>query len=218
MKPSISVLLVDDHAILREMLDARLACEPDITVAGTVSNAEGAVQAVSHLKPDVIVMDIDMPGLLPFEAARIIASTRPETAVVFFSAFCHDRYIEQALAVGAAGYVSKSEPTDALIDAIRTAASGGAYYSPQVQSRIVAHADGPQLAQQVQTRASTLSQRETEVLGYVCRGLPSKKIAATMRLSVRTVDNKVTQMMSKLGVHNRIDLVRFAFQEGLAGV
>lgn len=74
------------------------------------------------------------------------------------------------------------------------------------------------MAQQVQTRASTLSQRETEVLRYVCRGLPSKKITATMHLSVRTVDNKVTQMMSKLGVHNRIDLVRFAIQEGLAGV
>jgi DNA-binding NarL/FixJ family response regulator len=216
MKKAISILLADDHAMIRHMLKDRLEAEPDMKVVASVGDADSAVAEAVRLKPAIILMDIDMPGLFCFEAARTIAMRCPEARIIFLSAFFHDRYIAQALSVGASGYVTKSEPPKSLIEAIRTVVSGAAYYSPEVQARIVLDREGPRLADEARTRASTLTARELEVLRYLARGMPKQKIAQTMHLSVNTVNRHSYSIMSKLDIHHRVELTRFAIREGLA--
>lgn len=161
-------------------------------------------------------MDIDMPGLDCFDAARTIQARCPETRVIFVSAFCHDEYIEQALAVEAAGYITKSEPIDRIVEAIRKVASGGSYYSEQVLNRIVVESRGTRLAPENQTRVSTLTRRETEVLKYIASGSSQKQIAQTMNISAKTVHSHSMNLMTKLGIHDRVELTRFAIREGLS--
>ncbi|MBN1346655.1 MAG: response regulator transcription factor [Phycisphaerae bacterium] len=217
MSGVLSILVADDHALLRETLKRSLETEPGLKVVASVSNAEKAVAKAVRLKPDIVLMDIDMPGLLCFDAARTIGARCPETRVIFLSAFFHDRYIEQALAVGASGYVTKSEPPESLVKAIRAVGSGAAYYSPEVQSRIVADTQGPRLATgEGHTLVSTLTGRELEVLRYLARGMLKHKIAETMHLSENTVRRHTTSLMTKLQIHDRVELARFAIREGLA--
>jgi len=216
MPKPIAVLLADDHAMFRVMLEECLGSEPDMKVLASVSNAEEAVAQAIQLSPDILLMDIDMPGLLCFDAARTIGARCPDTRIIFLSAFFHDQYIEQALSVGASGYVTKSEPPSSLIKAVRTVASGAAYYSPEVASRIVADLEGPRLAAERHTRASTLTAREMEVLRYLARGMPKQEIALTMHLSVNTVNRHTYSLMHKLDIHDRVELARFAIREGLA--
>ena len=215
MSDAIRVLMVDDHELFRDSVSDKLGREPDITVVGTASNAdEGIEQALAH-KPAVIIMDIDMPGLLCFEAARQILSRLPETRIVFLSAYCHDAYVEQALKVQARGYLTKREPFDSMVMAVRTVAQGGIYYSPDVEARITVDSTGARLSQAPVSRRSTLSAREVEVLKYIARGMTAKEIAQVMHLSHRTVDNHTTRIMNKLDIHSRVELTRFAIREGL---
>ncbi|MEM1185688.1 MAG: response regulator transcription factor [Planctomycetota bacterium] len=209
-----TVLLVDDHGLVRDSLSAWLRSQPDLHVVATANNAENGLEAALQHHPDVVVFDIDMPGRMSFDVAKTLRSRLPESRIAFLSAFCHDRYIEQALAVEAAGYITKSESPDAVADAIRSVAAGGAYFSPDVQDRIIVDARGVTLAGD-RTRASTLSPRELEVLRYIARGLSKKEIGATMHISVKTVDNHSTSLMAKLDVHDRVDLARYAIREGL---
>ena len=216
MSRRISLLLVDDHTLLRKMLGDRLENEPDMAVVGTVGNADDAVTEAIKLKPDIIMMDIDMPGLACFDAARMIGAQCPNTRIIFLSAFFNDRYVEQALAVEAAGYLTKSEPPESVVSAVRAAASGRSYFSPQVQSRIVVGSNGTRLAPKKRSRVSTLTERELEVLRYVARGMSKKRIAKTMHISAKTVNNHTTHVMAKLDIHDRVELARFAIREGLA--
>ena len=157
------------------------------------------------------------PALLScFAAAQEIKRTSPETSIVFLSAFFHDRYIDSALEAQASGYLTKDESPSAIIDAIRTTSSGVAYFSPKVQSRILIDSRGARLADAGQSRASSLTARELEVLRYIARGLPKKEIAVTMDLSVKTVSRHVENLMNKLQIHDRVELTRFAIREGLA--
>lgn len=217
MNKPISLLLVDDHALMRRMLADRIACEPDMLVVGTVEDADAAVAEAIRQRPDIILMDIDMPGVICFDAARTIQELCPKTRIIFLSAFFNDRYIDQALAVEAAGYLTKTEPPESVIAAIRAVAAGKSYFSPQVQSRIVVDSDGIRLAQPKQSRASTLSGRELEVLRYLARGMSKKQIAQTMYISAKTVNNHTAHVMDKLDIHDRVELSRFAIREGLAG-
>lgn len=216
MNKPISLLLVDDHALVRTMLADRLAREPDMQVIATVENAGAAVAQAARQNPDVILMDIDMPGLSCFDAARTLRRLCPKTCIIFLSAFFNDRYVEQALEVEAAGYLTKTEPPESVIAAIRAAAAGKSYFSPEVQSRIVVDSNGTRLAQAKRSRASTLSKRELEVLRYVARGMSKKEIAQTMILSVKTVERHSCNLMDKLDIHDRVELSRFAIREGLA--
>jgi len=165
-------------------------------------------------KPDVIVMDINMPGLICFDAARMITCRCPQSSLVFLSAFMHDSYIEQALSVGAAGYVIKSEATTSVIEAVRKAASGSSYYSSEVQARLVFTGNHVRLAAPM-TRTMILSDREKDVLQYAARGMSNDEIAKTIHLSPHTVHRHITNLMNKLDLHSRVDLTRFAIREGL---
>lgn len=216
MNNPIKVLVVDDHMLVRFTLRDRIQREPRIEVVGTAGDADEAMDLAIKLTPDIILMDIDMPGVACFEAVRTMETLCPDARVIFLSAFFHDRYIEEALKVKALGYLTKQEPPEAIIKAILAVASGGACYSKEIQSRIVAdQKHGLRLAMPVKTRASTLTNREMEVLRYIARGLPKKKIAELMHLSVRTAENHASRLMHKLDIHDRVELTRYAIREGL---
>lgn len=215
MSGPITVVLADDHTLVLETLAHWLNTTPDIRVLARVADGDEALAAALHHRPDVVVLDIDMPGRDCFDAAETIGRALPQTRILFLSALVHDRYIEQALAVQAAGYLSKGEPPEMLATAIRAAKAGHVHFSPAVQARLVVDDRGPRLAGQVQTRSKTLSTRELEVLRHLARGLTRKEIARQMCLSPDTVHAHTSNLMRKLQVHNRVDLATFAMREGL---
>jgi DNA-binding NarL/FixJ family response regulator len=212
----ISVLLADDHTLLRQTLQNWLLRTPDIHVIATAPDADQALQHALDLKPDVVVMDIDMPGLHCFDAADTILTRCPDTRVLFLSAHHQDRYIEAALRVGASGYITKAEPAEVVIQAIRSVAAGAAYFSPEVQSRLVFGPDGVTLGSHAQSRASTLTPQQTRILRYLARGMSKKEIAKTVHLSESTVNRHCENLMARLDIHDRVELARFAIREGLA--
>jgi DNA-binding NarL/FixJ family response regulator len=216
MSKTITILLADDHSLMRESLRTRLEREPDLQVVATVANADEATNEAIRLRPHIVLMDIDMPGLASFEAVKIIKSRVPETRIIFLSAFFHDRYIEEALSAGASGYLTKGESPESVIQGVRTVADGGIAFSPDVQARIVVDTKGLKLAAQGHTRTATLTRREMEVLRYLARGMSKKQVAQTMHLSVKTVERHSDRLMSKLDIHDRVELARFAIREGLA--
>lgn len=215
MSEAITLLLADDHELVRKALRDRFDLESDMEVLADVGTADDAVAMAIRHKPRVVVLDVDMPGQVAFDAAKIIMARCPDARVIFLSAFFHDRFIEQALSVEASGYVTKSEPLEVILHAIRSVVSGVSYYSQEVQSRIVFEAGAVRLASRPQTRISTLSARELEVLRYIAQGLSKKEIATTMHLSVKTIEVHATNLMNKLGIHDRVELARYAIREGL---
>ncbi len=212
----IRVLLVDDHGLVRESVRCFLDAEPEITVVATAADAKEAIAIAGENDLDVVLMDIDMPGLDCFDAANRIRSQSSSVEVVFLSAFFHDLYIERALAVKAAGYLTKSEPPSKVVEAIRQVARGRVYFSPEISDRIVEDSSGVRLAKSPRTRGSMLSPREIEVIRYIARGLSKKDIAGIMSLSVKTIEGHTHNIMRKLDLHNRVELTRFAIREGLA--
>jgi DNA-binding NarL/FixJ family response regulator len=216
MKSPIRVLIVDDHELVRAALRERLQREPKLEVVGEAATAEEAVDEVARLRPDIVLMDIDMPGMTSFSAAEQIHRIRPDTRIIFLSAYFHDRYIEQALAVKARGYLTKRESPTAVVAAILEVMAGGACFSEEIRSRIVLDPKGVKLTSDSKSRASTLTARELEVLRYLAHGLAKKEIAKTMHISVKTVDRHSVNLMNKLDIHDRVELARFAIREGLA--
>lgn len=215
MNMSISLLIVDDHTLMRDALGRQLESEPDIVVVA-VGNADSAVTEAVTVKPDLVLMDIDMPGLSCFDAAKTIQTHCAGTRIAFLSAFFNDRYIEQALAVQAVGYLTKGEPLETVIGAIRTMADGGSYFSPEVQQRIIVDAGGTRLARNKRSRTSTLTPREMEILRYLARGMSREEIARTVHRSAKTIHTHAVKLMKKLDIHDRVELARFAIREGLA--
>lgn len=210
------ILLVDDHALITELLQMRLEVESFLHVVTTTGNAEQAINEARHHKPDFIITDIEMPGLAIFDALRTIRLELPGVGLIFLSAYTSDHYIQQALELEARAYLTKDEPLDNLVRAVRKAVTGGHYFSPGIQSRLVISPSGLSLASQAPNRADLLTRREKQVLGYVARGLSKKEIAGLMTISVKTVDNHCSHLMTKLDIHDRVQLARYAIQEGYA--
>ncbi len=209
------VLVVDDHALMRDMLRERLNQEPDLEVIGAASNAEEAMLFVEDLAPDLVVLDIDMPGLSAFEAARQIRHLLPDTRVLFLSAYVQDGYISQVLQVRACGYATKGNSPESLIACIRKVAQGGTCFSGEIERRLEIGVDGVRLANALRTRAETLTPREREVLIHLARGASKKVIAKTLGVSVKTVEQHCIHVMQKLDIHDRVELARFAVREGM---
>jgi DNA-binding NarL/FixJ family response regulator len=212
----IRVILADDHLLLRDMLADRLNALPDMHVEAVCGNADEALAAARRCHPDVVILDIDMPGKLAFEAARVMRQELPDTRVFFLSAFFSDRFIEQALDVKAAGYLTKGEAPESVAQAIRKVHAGQVWFSPEVRQRIVIESGGVRLASAPCTRTATLSNREMEALRYLARALSRKEIAKVMKISLHTVDRHTTNLMNKLDIHDRTELCRFAIREGVA--
>jgi len=215
MMAEVRVMVVDDHPLLREALRLRLHREPGMSVVAEAASGDDAVRMAVEADPDVLVVDIDMPGMNSFDAVRQIQSRMPGVKVLFFSAFFNDHYLAQALAVKANGYVTKGEATDRLAESIRAVAAGELAFSDEVYSRVIIDANGVRLTDDPHAKLSLLTKREIEVLQHLAKGLPRKEIAAAMGIKAQTVKRHVENMMGKTGIHDRLELARFAIREGL---
>lgn len=212
---NITVLIADDHAILRSGVKLLIESEDDMAVVGEAGDGLEAVALVQSLQPDVVVMDISMPELTGINATREIKSKRPETNVVGLTMHSDDRYFFELLNAGAAGYVVKGGAPHELIDAIRAAAKGDVYIHPSVASKLIQGFARQARQEPVQGRAAQLTVREKEVVKLIADGMTGREIAKVLVISPNTVDRHRTNIMSKLDMHNKVELVRYAVDQGL---
>ena len=203
----IRILLADDQRLMRDGLRILLELEPDLVVVGEAADGETALQAYEELEPDVVLMDIRMPGMDGVEATRRICARWPEARVVILTTFDHDEYIFEGLRAGAQGYLLKDVSGAELAEAVRTVAGGGALIEPSVARKVVA--EFARLAATAPGRPAgaglpePLSEREQEILGLLAQGLTNREIAARLHLAEGTVKNYVTAILHKLGVRDR---------------
>jgi len=216
---TITVLLAEDHAIVREGLRAFLDREDDIEVVGEARNGRRAVELVRQLCPDVVIMDVGMPQLNGMEATRQVRKISPSTKVLLLSAHSADAYIEQAIAIGAAGYLDKLASVHELPSAIREVYQGLPFYSPTISKRLRAR-DALAIAQRkfATKKASLLSSREMELLQLIAEGKANKECAAELQLSHKTIEKHRQNLMDKLNIHNTAGLTRYAIAAGIIEV
>jgi DNA-binding NarL/FixJ family response regulator len=212
----ITVLLAEDHMVVREGLQRILEVERDIKVVGEADTGRRAVEMALELRPDVIVMDIAMPQLNGLEATRQIREALPEARIIILSAHSDDAYVERAMELGAAGYLIKQTSVHALIDAIRTVFAGQTVYSPAVEQHYVRRHRAA-LDRQGRPKPNTphLTTREMEVLQQVAEGAANKQIAADLGISVKTVEKHRNHLMQKLDIHDTAGLTRHAIAAGI---
>ena len=211
--PKTRVLLTDDHTLFRHAIRTLLAAEPDLEVVGEASNASESVVFAQQLRPDVVLMDIGMAGMSSFEATRQIRRQRPETRVVFLSMYDDEDYLAESMEIGASGYILKDSPAEQLLTGIREVHRGGSYLSPRLLTRLV---DGFRMqgrGGERQPRFSTLTKREREILKLLAEGKSVKDIANGFDLSVKTVEAHKFNLMRKLDIHNKAQLVQYAIQK-----
>jgi two-component system response regulator NreC len=210
----IRVLLTDDHMLFRQGIRTLLASEPDMEVAGEAGNAADAVDLARQTRPDVVLMDIGMAGMSSFEATRQIRKDRPDTRVVFLSMYDDEDYLAECVDIGASGYILKESPVEQLVTAIREVHRGGSYLSPRLLTKLVDNfrIQGHEGSVR-QPRFGTLTKREREILKLLAEGLSVKEIAAGFDLSVKTVEAHKFNLMRKLDIHNKAQLVTYAIQK-----
>jgi DNA-binding NarL/FixJ family response regulator len=204
----IRVLVVDDHPIVRQGLVSVLSDEPDLEVVGEASSGRAAVSLAARTRPDVILLDLEMPELDGVEAIPQLLSAAPRTGILVFTAYDTDERVLGAIRSGARGYLLKGTSAEEIARGIRTIYGGGSYLEPRVASKLMAAVSAPR-------RAQGLSEREREVLRLVADGLPTKQIAASLSISERTVKFHVNSILHKLGADNRAQAVALAAQRGL---
>jgi two-component system, NarL family, response regulator NreC len=205
------VLIVDDHAVVRSGLRLLLDAQADLKVVGEAGDMRSAVFEARALKPDVILMDVVMPGASGIDATTAVLKEAPEAKVLVLSMQDDPRYVREAFSAGARGYVLKEGADAELVDAVREVAAGGRYVHPELGARLVA-AEADELAK---ADADPLSEREREVLRLLALGHTNQEIAKMLYLSVRTVETHRAHIMQKLRLETRAELVRHAIDQGL---
>jgi len=208
------VVIADDHALLREGMRKLLEQEPDLTVVGEAADGAEAVRAVASLAPDVVLMDVVMPGLSGIEAAREIKKSNPKTAVLILSAYDDERYVIGLLEAGVAGYLLKSATGQEVVQAIRAIRAGDAVLHPTVTARLLARVSHQSGHDRRQPIGNGLTERELEVLRLAARGLSNKEIAAHMALTLPTVKAHLVNLFNKISVGSRTEAVLHALREG----
>jgi len=215
MKP-ITVLLAEDHMIVREGLRVLLAADSGVKVVGEAETGRQAVQMAKKLRPAVVLMDIAMPQLNGLEATRQILKTVPATRVLILSAHNDDEYLRQVIHLDAAGYLIKQTSADLLSEAIRTIHDGHKFFSPAVAKRLrLLHLDPSNGAKAFKKTKAVLSSREVEVLQLVAEGKANKQIARELGISIKTVEKHRQHLMSKLDLHDTAGLTRYAIGTGI---
>lgn len=205
----IRVLLVDDHEVVRLGLRTILEQEPDITVVGEASTADQAVALALHLEPDVVLMDIRLPGRSGIDATRDLFDQDARCAVIMLTSYADDELILEAVEAGAAGYLLKQVGTPDVVRGVRAAAAGEALLDPRITRRVLDHLRAGQEAQEAR-HFEALSDRERVILALIALGRSNSEIAAQLYLSEKTVRNYVSTILSTLGVANRIEAANFA--------
>jgi two-component system response regulator NreC len=208
---TIRVLLVDDHAVVRSGLRRVLEAEEDIEVVAESGDLRNAVFEARAHKPDVIVMDVVMPGASGIEATPAVLKESEDAKVLMLSMQDDPRYVREAFSVGASGYVLKEAADTEVVDAVREVAKGGRYVHPELGARLIAAEE----KERVRAEEDPLSDREREVLRLLALGHTNQEIAKMLYLSVRTVETHRAHIMQKLRVSSRAELVRYAIEQGL---
>ncbi len=213
MADKISLLITDDHALVRQGIRAFLELQPDLTVIGEADSGEAAVRMAAELAPDVVLMDLVMPGIGGVEATRQVKQVSPHSQIIVLTSYHEDEYIFPALRAGALSYVLKDIGPDELADTERKAARGESMLHPRVASRVVeelrgARRDTPNLF-------TDLSDRELEVLRLIADGLSNAEIASKLVISEKTVKGHVSNILGKLHMMDRTQAAVLAWQEGL---
>ena len=212
----ITVLLADDHAVLRQGLRALLEAENDIRVVGEAENGRQAVQMTKRIQPDVVLMDIAMPSLNGLEATRQINAQRLRSKVLILSCHGDEDYVQRSIDAGAVGYLIKQTSAHDLIRAIREARKGNAFFSPIISKRLLEYyCETIVKGIRVPRSRPFLTSRETEVLQLIAEGDGNKQIAAELGISIKTVEKHRQQVMNKLHIHEVAGLTRYAISKGM---
>jgi two-component system response regulator NreC len=211
----IKILLVDDHAIMRDGIKALLSIYDDIEVVGEASEGREAIEMARELNPDVVVMDISMPGMDGLEVTRRLTKRNPGMKVIILTQHDNREYILSTIKVGAAGYIPKKALGADLISAIRAVHSGDSFLYPSAAKTLID--DYRKQAEQPDIYES-LTDREREILKLIAEGLTSREIANALYISQKTVQGHRTKIMEKLDLHNRTELIKYAIRKGLVDI
>jgi len=212
MPQKIRLLLVDDHAIVRSGLRLLFQAEEDMEIVGEAGSGSKALEFVETLQPDLVIMDVAMPGMSGIEATRRIKEISPSTAVLALTMHEDEQYFFEMIQAGASGYVPKRAAADDLISAIRVIHQGNVFLYPPLAKLLVA--DYLQKESPTSEERSLLTDREREVLTYIAEGYTNRQIAETLVISPKTVDRHRENIMNKLNLHNRVALVKYAIEKG----
>ena len=213
---SVRVLLADDQAMVRAGFRMILGSEPDIEVVGEAENGEQAAAATRRLRPDVVLMDIQMPGGDGLQATRRITENAELTSrVVILTTFERDEYVFEAMQYGASGFLLKNAPPEELIHAVRVVAAGDALLAPSVTRRIIEQFARRPVEPDVRERLESLTQREREVLVMLARGNSNAELAAELFVTEGTIKTHVSSLLAKLGLRDRVQAVVLAYESGL---
>ena len=211
MAEPIRVLVADDHAVVRAGLKLLLDAETDIEVVGEAGNGNEVIRLARSLKPDVVLMDVVMPGMSGLEATGPVLEVAPDAKVLVLSMQDDPRYVREAFAAGASGYVLKEAADTEVVQAVREVAGGSRYVHPTLGARLVA----AEAEARKKAESDPLSEREREVLRLLALGHTNQEIAKMLYISVRTAETHRSHIMTKLRLNTRAELVRYALQEGL---
>lgn len=209
----IRVMLVDDHALVREGTRRLLETESDVEVVAEAASGEEAIEAAKRLHPDIAIMDIAMPGMGGIEATRAIKDCCPETAILVLSAYDDEPYLIALLEAGAAGFLLKNVHGQELINAIRAVSRGESVLQPSLAEKIMRRLSAGAVT--IEHATDLLSEREFEVLRLAARGLPNKEIARRLGLSIRTVHSHLANIFTKMHVGSRTEAVLLALRQGM---
>jgi two-component system response regulator NreC len=211
----IRVLVVDDHTIVRDGICALLALSGDIEVVGEATNGSEALKMVGQLHPDVVLMDIAMPIMGGLEATRRISKDFPETKVLVITQHDDKEYVFPVLESGASGLISKAGASSELASGIRSVYRGDSFLSPSVAKLLVQNVQSTAGERSKQDPYNLLTGREREILKLLAEGYSNQEIAEMLVITPKTVEGHKTNLMSKLGIHNRVDLVKYALRKGI---
>jgi two-component system response regulator NreC len=212
---TIRLLLVDDHQVVRSGLRMLLSNESDVEIVGEAGTAREALEAVQSLKPNVVLMDIGLPDLSGIDATREIKRTNPQAAVVALTIHEDEEYFFKMLEAGASGYVPKRAAPEELLTAIRSAAAGEVYLYPSLAKLLVKDYLSQEHTSEAEKALDGLTEREQEVLRYLAEGVANDEIAEALVISAKTVARHRENIMQKLGLHSRSELVRYAIRKGI---
>ena len=213
----IKVLIVDDHALVRDGINALLNNQSDIQVAGEAANGEEAISKADSVKPEIILMDIMMPDMNGIEAARVIREQHPDIKIIFLSMEVTEQFISEAISVGASGYLPKDSKRNILLEAIRKVKEGGKYFSNTISEIVFEkfYQKSVQGGKPEPVINNKISKRELEVIKLIAAGMGNKDIADKLFISVRTVDAHRNHILQKLNIHSTAELVKYAIKNNI---
>ncbi len=212
---SIRILLADDHALFREGIRRLLSTAGDIDVVGEAKSGEDAVRLVEELTPDVVLLDVMMPGMSGIDVARVIRTTSPRTRVIILTIHTNEEFLFDAIKAGAMGYLLKDASPEELLRAVRLVAQGEGLLAPAMAAKVFKEFARVAASRELAPVLTPLTQRETEILKHVTEGLANKEIAHTLDISERTVKNHLSNIMEKLHVNSRTQAAVYALRTGL---